>query len=535
MLSLRVEKGEPVGVVFSLTPGETIIGRSSTARIRLVSPDISGAHAKISVNGDQAVLENLSRFGTRVNETAISGPAALTPGQRIAIGKSTVLVVESGREAVSSRSEPAALTVPATRGTAFGTATSAALKPVPDHEADTGNGITDKPGLAQDDKTGAALPQPKDGAEAEPLSRPDWTSEAGASGETRAMQTRAAAPDEIDFLKAAEQKKIRNRVTLGVVIAIPLLVLTIMVWPKAPPPETEFTWPKDATGEYLDAFEASPSGGFKDGGFDICYPGVPGVTKKSIPGGVVIEDRIGRDLNVPIKLILQEEKDKKFAGMDRAMFVSDWIQQMTASGGRWNFDKPTSAVTFIGKENGIPSMRVTYQRDGDGSWFGVATLYRYGIRRVTLRAEAPATERVRAERILSSRFIRPSIDYIRAYWEPVSRMPVASESDALRQIRQELDRMAPATWQEVKALLEGVLTKAMNEDNAEVEAEAVLLLSKLHERQALWFNSQQLAFDAAVMQGNTQKAKKIAEFAKGMFSDMEDSRYFTVRKWKVAP
>ena len=80
-----------------------------------------------------------------------------------------------------------------------------------------------------------------------------------------------------------------------------------------------------------------------------------------------------------------------------------------------------------------------------------------------------------------------------------------------------------------------MLTKAVNEDNAEVETEALTLLSKLHDRQALWFNSQQLAFDAAVMQGNVKKAKKIAEFAKGMFPNEEDSRYFTVRKWKVEP
>lgn len=527
MLRLRMEQGVPAGAVFPLASGETVLGRSGTAGIRLGSPDISGTHAKITVNGGPAVLENLSRFGTRVDGVEITGPVTLQPGQRIALGKATVLIVESAMVVVApAESAPCA---------AVSGKTSAATRPVEDHEVATGKGLPARPAAPQEEKTRAVPKSGAGGAEAEPLSRPDWTTEAGASGETRAMQTRAAAPDEIDFLKGVEQKKVRRRVTLGILIAVPLLILAILFWPKAPPPETEFAWPKDAAGEYQDAFEAAPSGGAKEGGFDICYPGATPAVKKPIPGGVMIECLIGRDLNIPMKLILQEEKDRKFCSMDRAAVVAGWIQEMTLSGGRWNFDKPSSVVAFMGKEKGIPTVRVTYHRDGDGSWFGVAIIFRHGARRVVLRAEAPAAERVRAEKILSSKFIRPSLDYVRSHWEPVSRLPAASESDILRQVRQELDRMAPATWGEVKASLEGLLTKAVNADQVEVESEAVTLLVKLHERQALWFNSQQLAFDAAVMQGNVKKAGKIAEFAKGMFPDLEDSRYFTVRKWKVEP
>ncbi|MEI6562775.1 MAG: FHA domain-containing protein [bacterium] len=538
MLRLRLEKGAPAGAVFALKQGETLLGRSHSAGIRLESPDISGTHAKVSVKGDVAILENLSRFGIRVNDADITGPVTLTPGQRIVLGKGTVLIVESDAVETSDLSAPATIAAgAATQGTVYGKATSPAFRPVPvpvaapAHEADTGKGIPEKSVLAADDKT-RAMPSGT-GAEAEPLSRADWTSEVGASGETRAMQTRAAAPEEIEFLKAAEQKKIRNRVTLGVLIAVPLLILAIIVSPRTPPPEREFEWPKSAAGEYMDALEPSPSGGLKDGGFDLCFPGTPGFKKRSIAGGVAIECLLGRDLNVPMKLYLQEEMDKKFAGMDRAGLVSDWMQQMSVSGGRWNFDKPSPSVVFIGKDNGIPAIRVMYQRDGDGSWFGVAMVYQYGIRRVAVRAEAPSIERVRAEKILSVTFVRPSIDYLRAYWKPVEELPKTSEAEILHQVRQELDRMAPATWMEIENLLAGLLTKAVKDDNKDVENEAVALLSRLRERESLWFNSQQLAFDAAVMQGNKKKAMKVAEFSKGIFSHMEDNRYFTVRKWKT--
>jgi hypothetical protein len=95
--------------------------------------------------------------------------------------------------------------------------------------------------------------------------------------------------------------------------------------------------------------------------------------------------------------------------------------------------------------------------------------------------------------------------------------------------------MAPATWSETESRLAGLLTKAARDDNKQVESEAVPLLARLREREALWFNSQQLSFDAAVMQGSPKKAGKIAEFTKGIFSNMEDQRYYTVRKWKVEP
>ena len=526
MLSVTIEKGDPSGAVIVLKPGENIIGRSSSAGVRLGSPDVSGVHAKITVVGGTAVLENMSRFGTKVNDADISGPVTLASGQRIAVGKATVLLFQAAEEREAA---------PATRGTVAGKATLGATMAMPPampfHEAATGKGGPVMPAAA-DAKT-RAMPTGK--GDAEPLSRPDWTTEAGASGETRAMQTRAAAPEEIEFLKVAEQKKVRQRLTLGLGIAIPLLLLVIIFRPRTPPPETEFLWPKTPAGDYMDAFEPSPSGSYKDGGFDICFPGTPGCKKTAIAGGISVSCNIGRNLDVPMKVILQEELDKKFAGMSRMAMVEDWRQQMGASGGRWNFDKPSPSVVFLGKENGIPTIRVTYQRDGDASWFGVATVVRHGIRRITIRAEAPSAERVRAERILSAKFMRPSTEFERSYWDPTSELPKTGEADILHQVRQELDRMAPATWIETEALLAGLLTKAVREDNQEVETEAAGLLAKLREREALWFNSQQLAFDAAVMQGSIKKAKKIAEFTKGIFSNMEDQRYYTVRKWKTEP
>ncbi|MBP7637430.1 MAG: FHA domain-containing protein, partial [Kiritimatiellae bacterium] len=77
MLRLTVERGEPAGAACDLEPGETTLGRSRSATFRLLSSDVSGLHAVVKVAGGVARLENLSQFGTRVDEQPVVGAVAL--------------------------------------------------------------------------------------------------------------------------------------------------------------------------------------------------------------------------------------------------------------------------------------------------------------------------------------------------------------------------------------------------------------------------------------------------------------------------
>jgi hypothetical protein len=73
---------------FELKSGDTLIGRSDDCQITIFDPLVSRRHAKISVQADEAVLEDLgSRNGCRVNGTAIKGTQKLVVGDRIRIGK----------------------------------------------------------------------------------------------------------------------------------------------------------------------------------------------------------------------------------------------------------------------------------------------------------------------------------------------------------------------------------------------------------------------------------------------------------------
>jgi hypothetical protein len=70
-----------------LPKGETLIGRSTACHITLEDPLVSRTHAKITVEDDQAVVEDLgSRNGLLVNGERIQGPTSLQDSSRIRIG-----------------------------------------------------------------------------------------------------------------------------------------------------------------------------------------------------------------------------------------------------------------------------------------------------------------------------------------------------------------------------------------------------------------------------------------------------------------
>jgi hypothetical protein len=80
---------------FTLTLGDTFIGRSHDCQITIFDPLISRRHARIRVFGDRAVLEDLgSRNGCRVNGALMQAPHPLTAGDRIRIGKHELVFAE---------------------------------------------------------------------------------------------------------------------------------------------------------------------------------------------------------------------------------------------------------------------------------------------------------------------------------------------------------------------------------------------------------------------------------------------------------
>lgn len=71
-----------------LGAGETVIGRGADADVVIESPKVSRHHARIVIEGDRAVIEDLgSTNGTSVNGSRLAAPHLLMHGDEIRIGR----------------------------------------------------------------------------------------------------------------------------------------------------------------------------------------------------------------------------------------------------------------------------------------------------------------------------------------------------------------------------------------------------------------------------------------------------------------
>ncbi|MFN0245457.1 MAG: diguanylate cyclase [Kofleriaceae bacterium] len=89
---LTILTGTSSGHLFKLEKDNTILGRASNAEVRISDDGISRHHARIRVEADGPYVEDLeSRNGTYVNGTKIDGAHKLVDGDKIQIGRTTVV------------------------------------------------------------------------------------------------------------------------------------------------------------------------------------------------------------------------------------------------------------------------------------------------------------------------------------------------------------------------------------------------------------------------------------------------------------
>ena len=76
---------------YLFAPGKYVIGRNADCRIRVEADLVSRRHAKLTLNFDNAFIEDLgSSNGTLVNGKPVTGSARLFPNQKIQVGVATI-------------------------------------------------------------------------------------------------------------------------------------------------------------------------------------------------------------------------------------------------------------------------------------------------------------------------------------------------------------------------------------------------------------------------------------------------------------
>ena len=85
--------GQEAGRRSGLTP-ETTIGRDASCGVRLDDPLVSKRHARVFRHGAGWTVEDLgSTNGTLLNGAELSGPAAVSPGDRLQVGDTVLEIV----------------------------------------------------------------------------------------------------------------------------------------------------------------------------------------------------------------------------------------------------------------------------------------------------------------------------------------------------------------------------------------------------------------------------------------------------------
>ena len=81
------------GLPFTLLPGENVIGRDPDVTVRIDHSLVSRRHARVSVEGDRALLEDLeSRNGTFLNGRRVESPTPLHDGDVLGLGNLALIV-----------------------------------------------------------------------------------------------------------------------------------------------------------------------------------------------------------------------------------------------------------------------------------------------------------------------------------------------------------------------------------------------------------------------------------------------------------
>ncbi len=89
---LTVLTGTSSGQLYKLPEGNTILGRATNAEVRLADDGVSRHHARVRLGTEGPYIEDLeSRNGTYVNGTKLEASRKLEDGDKIQIGRTTVV------------------------------------------------------------------------------------------------------------------------------------------------------------------------------------------------------------------------------------------------------------------------------------------------------------------------------------------------------------------------------------------------------------------------------------------------------------
>ena len=570
LFHLHFISGECKGEFRELSEGSPVLlGRSRSATVRFLSPDISGKHLELTLLPTGAVaLKNLSVHRTEVNGQPLSEGevVVLSAGDRVLLGDVTTFVLENPGDAGAANN--AGVVNEATCATNFANVTQSVPAPgsepiplappvtppkgrdeskteIPEEDAapvkpasPVANDRTEIP-----EERAEVKPEPRSVA-AKPLAPPPPAEEdenktsqmdQSSNNETMIMQTRVASLDEMELLRKTRKPKMQKWVlalAAGMVVSALLVTLSYVV--SQTNIENPLTWPTD-NGKFNDEVIVPEIGVEKD--FIIYFPRWKHMKVVKEPNRIMALTRLGKRRDVPCRVIFNMNKSVDNLSLSRKKGFAAWQEKMMATGGQWNFDAD-SAVYFRGKEHGLPYQMARYTRSVDKEpWFGVVMYIKDRDWELILQREIPSSERYRGEQLLiETPFMSVVHRYVMNHWEPGDVILDRPVPEMLGEAKQLLDRAVPLPrmWPHILNLLRNILSAAVRTNDIETYSEAMDLLRDLRIKQSKWLNNQKINYKAALAKDQPKQAALIRQDCVTVFSDEDDLRCHQLRtdEWK---
>lgn len=560
LFQIHFISGECKGEVRTLTQEAPILlGRSRSATIRFLSPDISGKHLELTLLPTGAVaLKNMSTHRTEVNGQALSEGEAvvLNEGDRVLLGDATSFVLQKPSEGGVAESPGVVNEV--TCATNFVAApqvtprTSTPSSPpksrdeskteIPEEEASPAEPVVQ----AQNDRTEIPESHPASKPEPRPFVAPPTPPPVEEEGktnqmdlssdnETMIMQTRVASSDELEILRKTRKPKMQKWVILlavGMLASAALVALSYVV--SQTNIENPITWPKDGD-KFNDQVVIPDIGAGND--FIIYFPKHKSTKFVKEPNRIMAMTRLGKRYDVPCRIIFQMNRSVDNLSLSRKKGFAAWQEKMMAAGGQWNFDLDPQ-VYFRGKEHGLPYQMARYTRSVDReAWFGVVMYIKDRDWELILQREIPSSERYRGELLLvDTPFMSASPRYVMNHWEIGDILVERPVQEMLDEAKQLLDRAIPLPrmWPHILNLLRNILASALKTNDTATYSEAMELLRNLRIKQSKWLNNQTISYRTALSKDQGKQAAIIRQDCVTVFSDEDDLRCHELRnnQWK---
>lgn len=595
-------KGSLEGQLFPLGAESVIVGRSHTCGIRLMEPDVSGRHVMLTVGPKGVEMEVISSRRTALDGRGLKtgDRVAVRAGQSVAMGGIATFTVECYRNEGDMTEAPGDWTDGATRlgGDAgddttrrpeSGHAPDATSMTTPaagfggtGDDEDTGTHIPPPPppranhlpppkprsgvfrsrsdaGLTQTGTVGTlAVPPPRPPAGGETLGTEAIQVPADA---TQVLQTRAATPQELAYMRELHNKKQRRRVGVRLVLGGLLTALAggMYVWMSIHAPEQTLSIPDERTTWHLldsdlqPILDGEPSGG---GTMFFWYPDQAGTAEEcpveartNAALGVVenvftVKTHIGREMDVPLRLQLVAYASEASLQQAQTNSFADW-DRTNGMGLEKQSPMPTD---FVGVNPGVPFLRYTYTRkateeeeaEGVLNWSGVLSFGRFRDTCLVLFREVPSVEALRAEYLLQDTevFFSISDSLVLERWAglPQERQ-FSGRPDVLRNSAKELlEKKMGNEWEELEAKLTTLMIRTYPVRDREPEAaqqygEAVEWMKILRVRQdETWKERSAKRYQVSL--DPQAEPREMDEDIKALFRSRDDRRYDLAQKEK---